>query len=39
MIQIEKWQDQFKSSYGRTRFAVNNASSYVVNYVIFFKIQ
>ena len=36
MIQAEKWQDQFKSFYGMTRFAVNNASSQVLNYVIFF---
>ena len=34
IIQAEKWQDQFKRFYGMTRFAVNNASSQVVNYVI-----
>ena len=41
-MQAEKGQDQFKSFYGMTRFAVNNASSQVVssqftvyNYVIF----
>ena len=36
MIQAEKWQDQFKSFYGMTKSAVNNASSQVLNYVIFF---
>ena len=34
-MEAEKWQDQFKRFYGMTRFAVNNASSQVVNYVLF----
>ena len=36
MIQAEKRQDWFKSFYGMARFALNNASSQMVNYVIFF---
>ena len=39
MIQAEKWQDQFKSFCGMTRFAVNNTSSQVVNYVTVFGIR
>ena len=39
MIQAEKWQDQFKSFCDMTRFAVNNASLQVVNYVIVFGIR
>ena len=39
MIQAEKSQNQFKSFYGMASFTVNNSSSQVVNYVIFFAIQ
>ena len=35
MIQAEKWQAQFKSFYGMTGLAFNNASSQVVNYITF----
>ena len=35
MVRAQKCQDQFKGFYGMTKFAVNNASSHVMNYVIF----